>query len=163
MMAGALAAPRARCAGRIADELEAAPGDLRSADGGVEVAARRPRAAPLADLGGAAPARASCARGRPGPRHRPGRRLLALAPGGGGGARDRRRGDRRGEVDAPHASVYAGRVVNRAGAELQNEGSMIMGLGTRAASRRIDFADGQVTNANLSDYNIRRSRDMPRR
>ena len=30
------------------------------------------------------------------------------------------------------ASVYAGRVVNRPGAELQNEGSMIMGLGTRA-------------------------------
>ncbi|MGH2995528.1 MAG: xanthine dehydrogenase family protein molybdopterin-binding subunit, partial [Gaiellaceae bacterium] len=37
-----------------------------------------------------------------------------------------------GKVDVlrVHASVYAGRVVNRAGAELQNEGSMIMGLGT---------------------------------
>src|SRR5438105_10400578 len=29
-----------------------------------------------------------------------------------------------------HASIYAGHVVNRPGAELQNEGSMIMGLGT---------------------------------
>jgi CO/xanthine dehydrogenase Mo-binding subunit len=60
-----------------------------------------------------------------------------------------------------HASVYAGRVVNRAGAELQNEGSMIMGLGT-ALYEAIDFNDGQVTNANLSDYNIPAASDLPR-
>jgi CO/xanthine dehydrogenase Mo-binding subunit len=60
-----------------------------------------------------------------------------------------------------HASVYAGRVVNRAGAELQNEGSMIMGLGT-ALYEAIDFNDGQVTNANLSDYNIPAAADLPR-
>ena len=33
------------------------------------------------------------------------------------------------EVVRLHCAVYAGRVVNRPGAELQNEGSMIMGLG----------------------------------
>lgn len=60
-----------------------------------------------------------------------------------------------------HASVYAGRVVNRAGAELQNEGSMIMGLGT-ALYEAIDFNDGQVTNANLSEYNIPAATDLPR-
>jgi CO/xanthine dehydrogenase Mo-binding subunit len=60
-----------------------------------------------------------------------------------------------------HASVYAGRVVNRPGAELQNEGSMIMGLGT-ALYEAIDFNDGQVTNANLSDYNIPAAPDLPR-
>jgi CO/xanthine dehydrogenase Mo-binding subunit len=59
-----------------------------------------------------------------------------------------------------HASVYAGRVVNRPGAELQNEGSMIMGLGT-ALYEAIDFSDGQVTNANLSDYNIPAAADLP--
>jgi CO/xanthine dehydrogenase Mo-binding subunit len=58
-----------------------------------------------------------------------------------------------------HASIYAGRVVNRAGAELQNEGSMIMGLGT-ALFEGIDFAAGQVTNANLSDYNLPAAADV---
>jgi CO/xanthine dehydrogenase Mo-binding subunit len=65
-------------------------------------------------------------------------------------------------VEHLHASVYAGRVVNRAGAELQNEGAMIMGLGT-ALMEEIAFADGQVTNANLSDYNIPAAADLPRR
>ena len=59
-----------------------------------------------------------------------------------------------------HASIYAGHVVNRPGAELQNEGSMIMGLGT-TLFENIIFADGQVTNANLSDYNIPAAADVP--
>jgi CO/xanthine dehydrogenase Mo-binding subunit len=65
-------------------------------------------------------------------------------------------------VEHLHASVYAGRVVNRPGAELQNEGSMIMGLGTTLLEG-ILFADGQVTNANFSDYNIPAAADLPRR
>ena len=64
-------------------------------------------------------------------------------------------------VEHLHAAVYAGRVVNRPGAELQNEGSMIMGLGT-ALFEAIEFADGQVSNANLSDYNVPAAGDMPR-
>jgi CO/xanthine dehydrogenase Mo-binding subunit len=64
------------------------------------------------------------------------------------------------EVLRLHASVYAGRVVNRPGAELQNEGSMIMGLGT-TLFEAVDFADGQVTNANLSDYEIPSFVDVP--
>jgi CO/xanthine dehydrogenase Mo-binding subunit len=65
-------------------------------------------------------------------------------------------------VEHLHAAVYAGRVVNRAGAELQNEGSMIMGLGT-ALMEGIHFADGQVANANLSDYNLPAAADLPAR
>jgi CO/xanthine dehydrogenase Mo-binding subunit len=64
------------------------------------------------------------------------------------------------EVLRLHASVYAGRVVNRPGAELQNEGSMIMGLGT-TLFEAVDIADGQVTNANLSDYEIPSFVDVP--
>jgi len=64
-------------------------------------------------------------------------------------------------VEHLHAAVYAGRVVNRPGAELQNEGSMLMGLGT-ALFEEIEFADGQVANANLSDYNLPAAGDMPR-
>jgi CO/xanthine dehydrogenase Mo-binding subunit len=59
-----------------------------------------------------------------------------------------------------HAPIYAGRVINRPAAELQNEGSMIMGLGT-ALFESIEFAEGQVTNANLSDYNVPAMDDMP--
>jgi CO/xanthine dehydrogenase Mo-binding subunit len=64
------------------------------------------------------------------------------------------------EVVRVHAAVYAGRVVNRPGAELQNEGSMTMGLGT-ALFEEVAFADGQVTNANLSDYQIPSIADLP--
>ena len=64
-------------------------------------------------------------------------------------------------VEHLHAAVYAGRVVNRPGAELQNEGSMLMGLGT-ALFEAVEFADGQVTNANLSEYNLPAARDVPR-
>jgi CO/xanthine dehydrogenase Mo-binding subunit len=64
-------------------------------------------------------------------------------------------------VEHLHAAVYAGRVVNRPGAELQNEGSMLMGIGT-ALFESVEFSDGQVTNANLSEYNLPSARDLPR-
>jgi CO/xanthine dehydrogenase Mo-binding subunit len=64
-------------------------------------------------------------------------------------------------VEHIHAAVYAGRVVNRLGAELQNEGSMLMGLGT-TLFEAVEFADGQVANANLSDYNVPAFGDMPK-
>jgi CO/xanthine dehydrogenase Mo-binding subunit len=64
-------------------------------------------------------------------------------------------------VEHVHAAVYAGKVVNRAGAELQNEGSMLMGLGT-TLFEAVEFADGQVANANLSDYNVPAFGDLPK-
>ena len=64
-------------------------------------------------------------------------------------------------VEHVHAAVYAGKVVNRPGAELQNEGSMLMGLGT-TLFEAVEFADGQVTNANLSDYNVPAFGDLPK-
>jgi CO/xanthine dehydrogenase Mo-binding subunit len=69
-----------------------------------------------------------------------------------------------GKIDVVrlHASIYAGRVVDRASAELQNEGSMIMGLGS-ALYEEVVFADGQATNANLSDYPIPSFADLPGR
>ena len=63
-------------------------------------------------------------------------------------------------VDRLHVSVYAGSVVSRAGGELQNEGSIVMGLGS-ALFEEVAFADGQVTNANLSDYEIPSIADLP--
>jgi CO/xanthine dehydrogenase Mo-binding subunit len=63
-------------------------------------------------------------------------------------------------IEKLHAAIYAGHVVNRPAAELQNEGAMIMGIGT-TLFEQIIFADGQVTNANLSDYNIPAAADIP--
>ncbi len=64
------------------------------------------------------------------------------------------------EVVRLHSAVYAGRIVNRVGAELQNEGAMIMGLGT-ALYEAVVFENGQVTNPNLSDYEIPSTGDLP--
>jgi CO/xanthine dehydrogenase Mo-binding subunit len=63
-------------------------------------------------------------------------------------------------VEHLHGVAYAGKVVNPPGAALQNEGSLIMGLGT-ALFEAIEFGDGQVTNANLSDYNVPALADLP--
>lgn len=65
-------------------------------------------------------------------------------------------------VEHVHGVAYAGRVVDRTGAELQNEGAMTMGLGT-ALFEALEFADGQVANANLSDYNVPAAGDLPAR
>jgi CO/xanthine dehydrogenase Mo-binding subunit len=65
-------------------------------------------------------------------------------------------------VEQLHGVAYAGTVVNREGAALQNDGSMLMGLGT-ALFEAIDFGDGQVANANLSDYNVPAPGDVPAR
>ncbi|HYI18677.1 MAG TPA: xanthine dehydrogenase family protein molybdopterin-binding subunit [Solirubrobacteraceae bacterium] len=65
-------------------------------------------------------------------------------------------------VEQLHGVAYAGRVVNVPGAALQNDGSMLMGLGT-ALFEAIDFGDGQVANANLSDYNVPAAGDVPAR
>jgi len=66
------------------------------------------------------------------------------------------------EIVHLHTTIYAGRVVDRPAAELQNEGSMIMGLGS-ALYEEIVFEDGAVLNANLSDYPLLAFADLPGR
>ncbi|HJP66978.1 MAG TPA: molybdopterin cofactor-binding domain-containing protein, partial [Actinomycetota bacterium] len=52
-----------------------------------------------------------------------------------------------------HAASYAGQVVNRAAAELQQEGAMTMAIGT-TLFEELTFDQGQVAGPNFSDYNI---------
>ncbi|MDQ6876408.1 MAG: xanthine dehydrogenase family protein molybdopterin-binding subunit [Candidatus Dormibacteraeota bacterium] len=59
-----------------------------------------------------------------------------------------------------HTAVYAGQVVDTPGAELQNEGSTIFGIGT-ALLESIVFDGGQLINGNLSDYEIPSILDVP--
>jgi CO/xanthine dehydrogenase Mo-binding subunit len=81
----------------------------------------------------------------------------------GAGAAEVRVDEETGKVEVVrlHTSIYAGRVVNRPAAELQNEGSMTMGLGS-ALFEAVEVVDGQVANANLSDYEIPAFADLPR-
>jgi len=59
-----------------------------------------------------------------------------------------------------HLSTHAGRVIDRANAELQNEGCSTFGL-SQALFEEMLFDGGQVTNPNLSDYNIAAFTDFP--
>jgi len=59
-----------------------------------------------------------------------------------------------------HSASYAGRVINPAMANLQNNGNVIFGLGP-ALFEEIVFDHGQITNPNFSDYMIPSFLDTP--
>ena len=59
------------------------------------------------------------------------------------------------------SAVFAGRVINPRLCELQVEGSVLFGLG-QALFEEIAYEDGQILNANLSDYMIPSFEDLPR-
>ncbi len=59
-----------------------------------------------------------------------------------------------------HLATHAGRVIDRANAELQNEGCAAFGL-SQALFEEMLFDGGQVTNPNLSDYMIPSLQDFP--
>jgi CO/xanthine dehydrogenase Mo-binding subunit len=60
-----------------------------------------------------------------------------------------------------HVATHAGRVIDRANAELQNEGCATFGL-SQALFEEILLDGGQVVNPNLSDYMIPALPDFPR-
>jgi CO/xanthine dehydrogenase Mo-binding subunit len=59
-----------------------------------------------------------------------------------------------------HLTTHAGRVIDRANAELQNEGCAAMGL-SQALFEEMRFDGGRLLNPNLSDYNIASFLDFP--
>jgi CO/xanthine dehydrogenase Mo-binding subunit len=59
-----------------------------------------------------------------------------------------------------HLATHAGCVIDRASAELQNEGCAAFGMG-QALYEEMLFDAGQVTNPNLSDYIIPSLQDFP--
>jgi CO/xanthine dehydrogenase Mo-binding subunit len=61
-----------------------------------------------------------------------------------------------------HSSCFAGRVINPRLCELQIEGSTLFGLG-QALFEEMLYDDGQLVNANLSDYMIPSFEDLPGR
>jgi CO/xanthine dehydrogenase Mo-binding subunit len=65
------------------------------------------------------------------------------------------------EVLRYHTEVYVGRAVNPRNARLQNEGSVIFGLG-QTFFEEMRYDDGQLVNGNLADYMIPSCEDLPR-
>ncbi|HLI26484.1 MAG TPA: xanthine dehydrogenase family protein molybdopterin-binding subunit [Chloroflexota bacterium] len=64
------------------------------------------------------------------------------------------------EVLRYHTEVYVGRAVNPRNARLQNEGSVILGLG-QTFFEEMRYDDGQLVNGNLADYMIPSFEDLP--
>jgi CO/xanthine dehydrogenase Mo-binding subunit len=160
MMSNAIRAAARDLRRKIADRLEAAPEDLIFRDGGVSVAGSPGRRVPLTDLMGL---RGDGTFATPG----------GLDPDTGQGIASshwhQAAAAAEVSVDAEtgvttitrlHTAIYAGRVVDTVGAELQTEGSTIFGIGS-ALFEGIVFDGGQVVNGNLSDYEIPSIRDVP--
>jgi CO/xanthine dehydrogenase Mo-binding subunit len=65
------------------------------------------------------------------------------------------------EIAGLEVAVYAGRVVDPAGAELQADGSIVMGVGS-ALLEQTAYAEGQPLSVTFSDYQVPAFRDVPR-
>jgi CO/xanthine dehydrogenase Mo-binding subunit len=161
MMAAALAEAARELRAAVADELEVAPGDLRfTADGGVEVVGTPASRRDLADLPHLSGEGEHVIGGGLDPDT--GQGVASAHWHQGAGAVRVAVDEETGIVEIVDlaASVYAGRVVDGSRAALQNDGSVVMGIGS-ALYEAIEFADGQVTNANLGDYQVPAFRDIP--
>jgi CO/xanthine dehydrogenase Mo-binding subunit len=160
MMSNAIAEAARDLRQKIADRLEVAPEDLVFGEHGAGVAGSPDRSLPLAALAGL---RGDGTFSTPG----------GLDPDTGQGIASSHwhQSAASAEVSVDpetgvttitrlHTAVYAGNVVDRPGAELQNEGSTIFGIGS-ALFEGIAFDGGEVTNANLSDYEVPSMLDVP--
>jgi CO/xanthine dehydrogenase Mo-binding subunit len=65
------------------------------------------------------------------------------------------------EVTKYHTDVYVGRMVNPRNADLQNAGSVILGLGQTFYEEML-YDDGQLVNGNFADYMLPSFEDLPR-
>jgi CO/xanthine dehydrogenase Mo-binding subunit len=161
MMAAALGDAARSLREALAEELEVAPGDLRfTADGGVEVVGTPASKRALADLPALAGEGEHELVGGLDPDT--GQGIASAHWHQGAGAVRVAVDEETGVVEIVDlaASVYAGRVVDASRAALQNDGSLVMGIGS-ALYESIQFSDGQITNANLGDYQLPAFRDIP--
>ena len=64
------------------------------------------------------------------------------------------------QIDGLEVAVYAGRVVDASGAALQNDGSVVMGIGS-ALFEATEYADGQMLTTTFSEYQVPAFSDVP--
>jgi CO/xanthine dehydrogenase Mo-binding subunit len=161
MMAEALGAAALALRQAVAEELEAAPDDLRfTSDGGVEIVGTPASRRALDELPALEGQAEHAIAGGVDPDT--GQGIASAHWHQGAGAVRVAVDEETGVVEIVDlaASVYAGRVVDPARAALQNDGSVVMGIGA-ALYESIQFSDGYVTNANMGDYQVPAFRDVP--
>ncbi len=163
----AAAGLRARLLALAAERLEADPADLELRDGTVCVAGAPEIRASFAELvqaaGAAELAEQAEYRNEGGLDPDTGQGIASSHWHQGAGAVEVEVDTETGKVEIlrAHAAVYAGRVVNRHTAELQNLGNVVFGVGT-ALFEELVYEEGQLVNPNLSDYLIPSFMDLPR-
>ncbi len=64
------------------------------------------------------------------------------------------------EIAGLEVAVYAGRVVDASGAALQNDGSIVMGVGS-ALFEATEYSDGQMLTTTFSEYQVPAFSDVP--
>ena len=165
-VARAAGALRGRLLALASERLEAAPSDLELADGAVRVRGVPESALGFGDLvqgtGQDELAETAQFRNEGGLDPDTGQGVASSHWHQGAGAVEVEVDTLTGKVTIlrAHGSVYAGRVVNRHTASLQNVGNLVFGLGS-ALMEEIAYDHGQPTNANLSDYLIPSFLDLP--
>ena len=165
-VARAAATLRERLLALAAERLEAAPSDLELRDGAVRVAGVPGSAVGFGELVRAAGedelAAAGEYRNEGGLDPDTGQGIASSHWHQGAGAVEVEVDTETGKVEIlrAHTAVYAGQVVNRHTAELQNHGNMVFGVGS-ALFEEIVYDGGQVANPNLSDYLIPSFLDLP--
>jgi CO/xanthine dehydrogenase Mo-binding subunit len=160
MMAHAIRTAAADLRARIADRLEAAPEDLVLGDGSAWVRGSLDRRLALASLAGLRGEGRFATPG--GVEPDTGQGIASSHWHQGAAAAEVAVDPETGLVSVKrlHSTVYSGRVVDRTGAELQQEGSMICGVGS-ALLEGLVWDGGQLANGNLSDYQIPAMADLP--
>jgi CO/xanthine dehydrogenase Mo-binding subunit len=160
MMAGAIGDAARDLRRQVADELEANPADVRFVGGGVEIVGSPETRRPLASLGSLAAAGEWVLDG--GLEPDTGQGIASAHWHQGAAALEARIDPETGvtEIAALEVAVYAGRVVDASGAALQNDGSIVMGIGS-ALFEATEYADGQMLTTTFSDYQVPAFSDVP--
>jgi CO/xanthine dehydrogenase Mo-binding subunit len=160
MMSGAIARAARELRERIADELEASAHDLVFAGDGVGVAGSPETQRPLRTFGELAGAGTYAVDGGLDPDR--GQGVASAHWHQGAAAVEVEVDEETGVVGITRleAAVYGGRVVDPLGAALQNDGSVVMGIGS-ALFEATAYADGHPLTTTLADYQVPTFKDVP--
>jgi CO/xanthine dehydrogenase Mo-binding subunit len=160
MMAAALGRAAVELRRRIADELEANPADIRFVDDAVEIIGSPETRRALASFAPVQGMGEWTIEGGLDPETGQG---IASAHWHQGAAAIQTSVDPETgvvEITDLKVAVYAGRVVDASGADLQNDGSIVMGVGS-ALFEATEYADGQPLATTFSDYQVPAFQDVP--
>ena len=160
MMAGAIGNAARELRRRLADELEANPADVLFVGDAVEIVGSPGTRRALASFGSLEGSGEWVLDGGLDPET--GQGIASAHWHQGAAAISARVDDETGvtEIADLEVAVYAGRVVDASGAALQNDGSIVMGIGS-ALFEATEYADGQMLTTTFSEYQVPAFSDVP--